>query len=266
MSAPTLHFVSGLPRSGSTLLCNILAQNPDLHATHTSGCLDVLFGVRNHWDQLIEHQAHPLPRTKQRVLQAILTAYYSDVQQPVVFDKSRGWLAYIELAEELLQRPVKLLVPVRPLPEILASLEKLHRHTARVKQPPGEATHYFQMQTVAGRCQYWTAGEQVLGLAANRLRDAITRGLRNRLHFVHFEELASDPATVLDSIYHFLGLPSFAHNFANVQQVTTEDDGLHGYVDLHTIRPQVAPVPRQAQHILGLELQQRYSLEPWFCG
>jgi len=32
----TVHFVSGLPRSCSTLLCNLLAQNPRVHATPTS--------------------------------------------------------------------------------------------------------------------------------------------------------------------------------------------------------------------------------------
>src|SRR4051794_4991565 len=50
-------FISGLPRSGSTLLANLLAQNPRFHASATSGILDVVFGVRNHWDQLPQFQA-----------------------------------------------------------------------------------------------------------------------------------------------------------------------------------------------------------------
>ncbi|MEX0598954.1 MAG: sulfotransferase [Candidatus Paceibacterota bacterium] len=47
-------FISGLPRSGSTLLCNILAQNDELFVSKaTSGCHDILFNVRNQWDKLI---------------------------------------------------------------------------------------------------------------------------------------------------------------------------------------------------------------------
>ena len=34
------HFISGLPRSGSTLLANLLAQNPRFHSTATSGILN----------------------------------------------------------------------------------------------------------------------------------------------------------------------------------------------------------------------------------
>ena len=45
-----VHFISGMPRSGSTLLCNILNQNPRFHATGTSGVLDLLLLVRNNWN------------------------------------------------------------------------------------------------------------------------------------------------------------------------------------------------------------------------
>jgi sulfotransferase len=36
-----IHFINGMPRSGSTLLCNILAQNPKFHVTPTSYVAEV---------------------------------------------------------------------------------------------------------------------------------------------------------------------------------------------------------------------------------
>ena len=45
-----LYFVAGLPRSGSTLLCNILMQNPAIYASATSGIPEVLRGIRDGWD------------------------------------------------------------------------------------------------------------------------------------------------------------------------------------------------------------------------
>ena len=51
---------------------------------------------------LIEHRARPQPQAKKRVLRAILDAYYVGIDKPVVFDKCRGWVAYIEMAEEIL--------------------------------------------------------------------------------------------------------------------------------------------------------------------
>jgi len=56
---PTIHFISGLPRSGSTLLANLLAQNPRYHSTATSGILEILFQVRNNWDKVAEFRAAP---------------------------------------------------------------------------------------------------------------------------------------------------------------------------------------------------------------
>ena len=40
---PQIAFQSSLPRSGSTLLSNIVGQNPNFHVTPTSGLLDLLY-------------------------------------------------------------------------------------------------------------------------------------------------------------------------------------------------------------------------------
>ena len=37
----------------------------------------------------------------------------------------------------------------------------------------------------------------------------------------------------------------------NVAQVTTEDDSVHGFVNLHTIRPKITPFPSQWRKVLG---------------
>src|SRR3989344_7196739 len=95
------HFIAGLPRSGSTLLCNILAQNPRFYTTGTSGIMDVMFNVRNTWDNLIEFKASPNPEGKLRVLRGILENFYSPISQPIIFDKCRGWLSLLEMAEEV---------------------------------------------------------------------------------------------------------------------------------------------------------------------
>jgi len=255
----TIHFVSGLPRSGSTLLCNILLQNPKFHATQTSGCLDVLFATRNVWDNIIEHRAAPCPDKLQNVLKGILSAYYEEIDKPVIFDKSRGWIAYIELVEHIIGKKMKILVPVRQTPEILASFETLYRETAKVKKPPGEAQNFFQFQTMAGRCAYWTRPDQPVGLATNRLDDVIRRGLKDRLHFVHFNKLTSNPTQTMKEIYDFIGEEYFKHNFNHVEQVTKEDDDIYGFVNLHKIRNKVEPVKSKAKEILGEELVKQYS-------
>jgi sulfotransferase len=76
-SQRTFYFIAGLPRSGSTLLCNILAQNPRFYATHTSGCIEILLTIRNYWDKCIEHRANLDWDALHRVLAASLETYHS---------------------------------------------------------------------------------------------------------------------------------------------------------------------------------------------
>lgn len=260
-----LHFVSGLPRSGSTLLCNILMQNPRFHASATSGLLEVLFLVRNQWDKLLEHQGQPEEQNEQRkkaVMQATIQAYYVDVDKPVIFDKSRGWLAYLEMAEYLIEGKAKVLVPVRDMRDVLASFEKIWRAESRHRQLDQESALYFQWQTVAGRCEAWCQGDQPVGLAYNRIKDALSRGYGERMHFVPYEQLTGRPKPTMQGIYAFLEEEYFEHDFDHVEQVTWEDDRVHG-MKLHDIRLVVEPQLAQWPLILG-DIAQKYAgLELW---
>ena len=63
--------------------------------------------------------------------QEILLSYFNDVTRPVIFDKSRSWLAHLEMAETIIGRRAKVLVLVR---EVLASFERLWRATSATGQ------------------------------------------------------------------------------------------------------------------------------------
>ena len=79
MNLPPIYFIAGLPRSGSTLLTNILAQNPDCYTTPTSGIIDMLVNVRNHWDQNQAFKAMDRSlseQIKQRIMQDMLQDYF----------------------------------------------------------------------------------------------------------------------------------------------------------------------------------------------
>jgi sulfotransferase len=247
----TFHFISGMPRAGSTLLANLLAQNPRFEASATSGILEVVVSIRNGWDKLDEFRAAPNDVAKMNVMRGVLQGYYAASDRPVIFDKSRGWLAYLELAEAILQRPAKVLVPVRDIRDILASFESLRRTNSAIRQTPSEATHYHDYQSIEGRCETLLRPDQPVGIAYARIRDALLRGFRDRLHFVHFEQLTAQPQQTMQAIYQFLGESPFAHDFQNVHQVTTENDAVYGYTSLHTIRPKVEPMASKARQVLG---------------
>lgn len=240
----SLIFVAGLPRSGSTLLLNLLGQNPAHHVTPTSGLIELFVLTQTNWPNFVEFKAEGLERVKPRVrdaMRGMLHGYFASelAAGKTVFDKSRGWLQYVEPLEEVLQRNVRIIVPVRDIRAIIASFEKLYRkRSIDFRMPVGEA--YFQAQTIEGRAHALLAPGGIVGLAINRLRDALMRGVGDRLLIVPYPALSGFPEATLDILHDALGLPSFAYDPLNVEQVTEENDAFHG-MDLHRVRRKVSP-------------------------
>ena len=252
MSDKTIYFLAGLPRSGSTLLMNILAQNPVIHATPTSGILDMLVSVRNHWNQNEAFRAMDRDLSegiKERVLRGMLQDYFAHVDQPICIDKNRIWTEYLELAEVLVRgrQNVKVLITVRDLRDVLASFERLYRKTSALSQLAQESGTALKFKTATGRVEVFADDAQPVGRAFNAIRDAVTRGWLDCMHFIEYEQLTRQPQQTLSGIYDFLGIESYAHNFNYVEQVTVEDDFVYGFKDLHIIRPKVEPQSSQWQ-------------------
>jgi sulfotransferase len=239
-----IYFLAGLPRSGSTLLANILAQNPRMYVTPTSGIVDMLVHVRNAWDRNDAFQAANRQlneEIKARVLKSMLHAYFSHAEQPVCIDKNRYWVEFLEMAAALLggRERVKVIVTVRDLRDVLASFERLYRKTSALGQLHQEADLALKFKTALGRVETFIDDAQPVGRAYNAIRDAITRGWGGHMHFVDYEDLTRHPKDTLAGIYRFLGEERCAHDFDNVEQVTFEDDFVYGFKDLHQIRAQV---------------------------
>lgn len=249
-----IFFINGMPRSGSTLFCNILAQNPDFHPTATSGLSDIISTLHAMWRQNPNIRASEKGEKQLAIIRGMFQSYHSDTDRPVVFNKSRGWAPQIELVEMALGRPVKILTTIRKLPCILASFEKLYRK--EIKNIDSPMVMSPEMRNIQGRLNSWANG--VVGDTFNTIQDAFLRGHGKKFHFIHYESLTMDPAKVMEDVYAFLGKPAFYHDFTNVPQYTIEKDSEHGFTDLHTIRPVIEPQNDDSREILG-PLYDQYS-------
>lgn len=262
-----IFFCSGMPRSGSTLLMNILAQRPDLHATATSGIMSMIVNVRNFWPNIDEFRALPeeeSERKKVQVMKGMLDGYFADINLPIIMEKSRGWLAHLELAERILEKKPKVIVPVRDVRDVLCSFEKLWRKTKDTRQVAQEMGNPIDYQTFAGRCAVLSSKQQIVGSCFERIIDATTRGWRKQMLFVEYEMLTEKPERTMNEICDFLEIHRYSHDFNNVQQVTQEDDLVHVWKDLHKIRPKVAPQEPQWPVIMPKELAEAYSQDACF--
>lgn len=238
-----IFFNSSLPRSGSTLLQNILAQNPAFHCTPTSGVLELLFSARNSFTSLGEFKLQDQATMKHRWLgfcRGALEGFYKTTAERVV-DKSRGWMYYYEWLNEFYPDP-KIICCVRDARAILTSMEKLHRKNMHLHDPADDPAK-MHMVSIESRVNHWLATPPV-GLSITRLRDAVHKGNAAKFFIVQYDDLTRKPADVFARLYDYLGEPGFKHDFNKVEQRVTEKDSIHGVYGDHTIRPEVsAPAP-----------------------
>jgi sulfotransferase len=242
-----IFFINGMPRSGSTLFCNILAQNPDFHPTPTSGLSDIISDIQHIWRNNPAIKASEPVEKQLKIIKGLFQSYHSDTDRPVVFNKSRGWCPLIELVEMALERPIKILTTTRNLPAILASFEKLYRK--ELKNIASPMVRSPEMGIMSSRLNAWANG--VVGSTFNTIQDAFLRGHKSKFHFVDYNELTTNPQQVMKEVYQFLDKPLFKHDFNNVSQYTIEKDDEHGFTDLHTIRPVIKPQEDDSRAVLG---------------
>jgi sulfotransferase len=86
-----IHFISGLPRSGSTLLAGILRQNPRFHAGMSSPVGSLFMAMQGAMSRRNETAVFIDEAQRTELLRGIFSAYYHAIQgDKVVFDTNRA--------------------------------------------------------------------------------------------------------------------------------------------------------------------------------
>ena len=239
-----IYFLAGMPRSGSTLLANLLAQNPRMVSSGTSGVIDVLRAIRDTCDNNQFFKAMGAKRreaTKLALLRGAMNGCVAQFEGRAYIDKSRGWPTVFELLGTILgdRKRIKSIICVRDLRDVLASFEKLYRVTGQTSTTTQERANFGKHRTALGRAEFIIQPSEPLGYAIDVIRDAVTRGWRDQMFFVDYDMLCSNPEITMRNIYEFLGEDLFSHDFENVKQVIKEDDSIHGFTGLHDIRQKI---------------------------
>jgi sulfotransferase len=247
-----LFFQSSLPRAGSTLLQNIIGQNPDFYVTPTSGLLELVFAARGNYTESPEFKAQDSELMKRGFINFCnkgMKGYFEAItDKKYVMDKSRGWGIHYDFLNEIYPNP-KIIVMVRDLRDIFCSMEKNFRKSSLQANP---ILSHAEMRgtTTPKRIDIW-AQSQPVGLAIERLQEVFRQGLDKNMLFVKFEDLCLYPETELNRIYQFLEVPYFTHDFDNIEQITVEDDEVYGVFGDHTIKQKLELPHSQAKKILG---------------
>lgn len=247
----TIHFISGLPRSGSTLLSAILRQNPGNHADMTSPVASLINGCLEQIGAGSEFYTFFDEARRKAICMALFNAYYQNTPQEVIFDTNRVWTARMHQLVELFD-DFKVICLVRNPAWIMDSFEKIYRKNpfdySRMFSPGNRTTVY-------SRCESLLNG--IVGVALTALKEAFYGAYSEKLLLVDYELLTRFPEKAMKLIYEFTGVSCYPHDFDNVEYARDEFDYTLGVKGLHTVARKVAY--KQRRSILPPDLFHKYN-------
>jgi sulfotransferase len=263
----TRHFigVAGLPRAGSTLLCQLLAEHPQIHSDgYSSPLCSILLRLRHGVsddDFFLSQLDIDFERGYEHLraaTQAFVRAWHHDCDKPVVVDKNRGWLRNFEYLLAV-EPDARLIVCVRELGQVFGSVEDQHQRTILIDFPDHTANHDRY-----GRADTLFAKDGVIGnpLRAIEAIQDLPAAVQQRIHIIAYEHMMRDPVAAIADVHRWIGLEP--HRFdprrLTVRPHESDSHYRHKYPhrQLPSIEaPPVHPIPARIQG----EIERTYA---WF--
>lgn len=220
--------LSGLPRSGSTLLSAILSQNPDIHAEGNSAVCQLMWDMQqscngNSQQQLIANNKYD---TSYDLITSIPNIYYKNVKQSIIVDKCRSWTLpdNMNMLYKYIDENPKVIVLERPIIDIVKSFVSL-----RLK-------NNWQGNPEEGLLDEWS---EPIMRSYNGVKWAKENN-NGEFLFVKYDDIVTDHKLALKRIYEFCKLEHFEHNFSHIINNHPENDKVYEMIGQHDIRPTIS--------------------------
>jgi sulfotransferase len=240
---PNFVGVTGLPRAGSTLLCQMLAMHPEIQCEgHSSPLCNAVLAMRRmisddqfflsqldtNFDAGYAHLAS--------AMQGFLRGWHGESDKKVVVDKNRAWVHAIEMLLHIAPE-ARLIVCLRELGQIYGSIEAQHQKTILV-----DFIDHLADFDRFGRADMLFAKDKAIGaplISVHAVQD-FPAAVQQRLYFLRFEDLMEQPAACMSNIYAWLGLSPFEINPQKLQTGIQESDSHYHMKYLHTQHTHIA--------------------------
>ena len=238
MTSNRIHFLSGLPRTGSTLLGSLLNQNPSIYVSPTSPLYSLLVNANEHLNLLGLQYTFDQKGIGDKLYRATVDAFYPPEREfPIVFDKHRGWPKHVDAIRDYVDPQPRIVCTVRPIAEILTSYITL---ADRDQENFIDAHLKRDGQAVTNEARAYLLWTQYLKVPY----ECMTIGLKMHaevLLLVEYDDLVFSPAETMRRVYEFCGMEPFDHDFDDIENTCEEaKDDAWGLKNLHKIRATIS--------------------------
>ena len=215
-----LHYCLGLPRTASSLIMNILNENPRIFTSGTC-CMTYLIEAC----QIKSSEVSEFLALDKEVLNTAYTNFFRQgirgwyetmTDKPIVFSKSRAWSEFLPHTFAI-DPNSKYLVILRDLRDIICSFESLVWKHPQVNI--GTVEKPFHHEPFETRIEmYCTDRTTLLGRPLHMLPHVMEVAQKNpnKFFLLRHEDFNEQPRETLHQIYQWLGEPNFEHDFDNI--------------------------------------------------
>ena len=263
MANKIYNFISGLPRSGSTLLTSILNQNPKFYSNISDPLYAYTKALIQETSSGVGNKALVNDKKLTNIIEGVFNSYYSDVNKEIIFNTNRYWTSDTAILNTLFNNKWKMLVCVREVPWILDSFEKIVSKSSYSLKP---LYNYKDLDNVYDRSSALMGGypeiQGTVMMALKGLSQFIASQDGHKALYIEYDALASEPEKVLKAVYEYLEEPYFKHDFNNVGKNYDDYDTATKIDKLHTVQNKVKFKPRKT--ILPIDLWNQYASQSFW--
>lgn len=233
MDDKKIFFMSGLPRSGSTVLCNILQQHPDVFTVPTDPICSVIRDILiNVYDSNIgtAFDFDVFDKGLHNFIVDGLNGYYSSLtDKPVILSKNRQWYSLSHLFPQ-----AKYIATVRNLFDVASSILRQQDNNRSIVTPIADGLTFVPNAGLMESLKHAIINEASFQLAVPSL---LTIGKKHpgKVKWVRYEDMVSNGSKILNDLEHFMGISHHEYDFNNIQQQALyEHDAVYSGESSHT--------------------------------
>lgn len=240
--------LSGLPRSGSTLLGNILNQHPDITACMDSSLSSIITNISDHSQKIYNESQFTINQYeilyRDFMRSGIKSWTYNLCDTEIYLDKDRSWAVDYALLFKLIP-DAKVIFLMRDLRGVISSFEKIEGNRRILPSNeylrPDDRDGYHHVDLMIERVDKWLNDDMIYTplYAIKEIIDCNWKYYKN-FKFVRYEDYMENPRKILSGIYDFIGAKPFDNNLNDIKQVKY-NDGCYAPYGIHTIRPKLVP-------------------------
>jgi hypothetical protein len=259
----TINFLTGLPRSGNTLVSSILNQNPMFYSSPLSPVGNFCWSVI----ETSKYDESYIRNTNNEALNSCIKdlayGYYSSVNKDIIFDRGKCWTtpANIELLYTI-NPNAKIIFTVRPLLDILSSFIVQYKDNEilekRMIKNNFYAINYLSLDDA--KCDFLMDSSNDILKNFYSLKNALKQENRKNVFFIEYSNLVKNPKDTFKNLYSFLEQDYFEHDFNNVNK--KELDLGYEEIDpkgMHDVRKKVLDTSLNPEDVLSKYVIDKYS-------